>query len=153
MSASEFTIPQGLAPRAFLESLRNRMLRVTTGMRPGPQRLELAIEVFWTVALETLRAIPGSSIPWETFVTPGHPLRGLLEPIRLMIRSELIQSGMAQPDALTHEVLLRILDVAERETPNQKPDHAARELLYCWLERCLHQGRNAAAVPLTAQAA
>ncbi|TJY56674.1 hypothetical protein E4T66_19125 [Sinimarinibacterium sp. CAU 1509] len=130
------------------------MLRVTTGMRPGAQRLELAIEVFWTVALETLRAMPGSSIPWETFATPGHPLRGLLEPIRLMIRSELIQSGMSQPDTLTHEVLLRILDVAERETSKQKPDHAARELLYRWLERCLHQGRSAAvAPPLAAQAA
>lgn len=111
--------------RAFLEGLRNRVLRVTTGMRPGIQRLELAIEAFWYAALEA-SALAGS-IPWRSFTRADHTLRNLLGPIRLMLRSELINSGLAQPDALCDEALARMLEVAETEAARLGPAPQLRE--------------------------
>jgi hypothetical protein len=121
--------------RAFLEGLRNRVLRVTTGMRPGSQRLELAIEAFWYAAMEA-SALAGA-IPWRSFTHVDHSLRNLLGPIRLMLRSELINSGLAQPDALCDEALGRMLEVAEIEADRQGPDPQVREDFRTWLRNRL----------------
>ncbi len=134
MSVSEFTLPNGLAPRPFLEGMRNRVLRVTTGMRPGPQRLELAIEAFWYAALDAASSAQ-PRIPWSSFASGTHPLRGLIDPLRLMIRSELMNSGLAAPDALTAQALDQILQVAEAEAASGKAMPENRELFCHWLER------------------
>lgn len=121
--------------RAFLEGLRNRVLRVTTGMRPGSQRLELAIEAFWYAALEASAAV--GSIPWRSFTRTDHALRNLLGPIRIMLRSELINSGLPQPDALCDEALARMLEVAEVEGVHHGSDPQVREDFRTWLRNRL----------------
>ena len=120
-----------LEPRAFLEGLRNRVLRVTAGMRPGPQRLELAIEVFWYAALEVKSG--GAPVPWGAFARPDHPLRSLMVPIRLMIRSELINSGVMQPDALADDAMARVMSVAHEEALAGCPDPGMRDQFFTWL--------------------
>ncbi|MEQ1440273.1 hypothetical protein AAG565_13015 [Fontimonas sp. SYSU GA230001] len=131
--------------RIFLEGLRNRVLRVTTGMRPGSQRLELAIEAFWYAALEATAAV--GAIPWRRFTRPDHALRSLLGPIRIMLRSELINSGLPQPDALCDDALGRMLEVAEAESATLKCDPQMREDFRTWL-----RGRLRAAGYLPASA-
>lgn len=136
-----------LDPRTFLEKLRNRVLRVTAGMRPGPQRLELAIEVFWYAALEVKSG--GEPVPWDAFARADHPLRNLMVPIRLMIRSELINSGMEQPDALADEAMVRVMGVAREEAVSGRPDPATREQFFTWLgghmrRSMYHEGEPAA---------
>ena len=118
--------------RQFLESLRRRLLRVTTGMRPGAQRLDLAIETFWYAALEAAR---GEAVPWTAIAGEGHPLRMLLGPVRLMLRSELIHAGTQLPDALIDDVLARVLAVAESESQLGRRDEALREDFTTWLRR------------------
>ncbi len=119
------------SPRAFLEALRHRVLRVTAGMRPGRQRLELAIEAFWYAALELKST--GVTLPWTAFGAAGHPQRGLLDPVRLMIRSELINSGLPRPDALAERAMLRVLEVAQAEVLAGGVDVAAREKFFTLL--------------------
>lgn len=117
--------------RTFLAQLRNRVLRVTSGMRPGHQRLELAIEAFWYEALDATPAV--GNIPWRSFARPEHPLRSLLGPIRLMLRSELINSGVSQPDPLTDEALARMLEVADGESGRHRADPTLRDTFRHWL--------------------
>lgn len=138
--------------RAFLEGLRNRVLRVTTGMRPGSQRLELAIEAFWYAALEASTAV--GSIPWRSFTHAGHALRSLLGPIRIMLRSELINSGLTQPDGLCDEALTRMLEVAEVEGDHHGSDPQVREDFRTWLRNRLRAAGYlpAGIVPLHAAA-
>lgn len=144
MSVSEFALPEGFSPRAYLECLRNRVLRVTTGLPAGTQRLELAIEAVWVSSLEVARST-ASPIPWSQVAAGGNPMRGLLDPIRLMIRSELLQSGIKQPDPVLGPLMTQILDVAQRESGLQRADYEARDLLYHWLERRLREPELVAA--------
>lgn len=142
-----------LDPRTFLENLRNRVLRVTAGMRPGPQRLELAIEVFWYAALEVKSS--GGPVPWDAFARADHTLRNLMVPIRLMIRSELISSGMTRPDILADDAMARVVGVARDEAAAGQPDRAAREQFFTWLGGHMrrgmhHEGEPAAALGATA---
>lgn len=125
-----------LDSRLFLERLRNRMLRVTAGMRPGTQRLELAIEIFWYAALE-LRAVDIAPLPWVQFTQPGHGMGQLLAPMRLMIRSELINCGLRQPDGLTGDTLQRLLEVAQKEALAGMVQTDAREQFLTWLQNRL----------------
>lgn len=118
--------------RGFLERLRQRLLRVTAGMRPGAQRLDLAVETFWYAALDAARERP---IPWTAISGEGHPLRVLLGPVRLMLRSELIHAGTHLPDALIDDVLQHVLAVAESESQQQGRDEALREDFTTWLRR------------------
>lgn len=131
MSSKEPPASVDLEPRSFLEGLRNRVLRVTAGMRPGPQRLELAIEVFWYAALEVKSG--GAPVPWDAFARTDHPLRSLMVPIRLMIRSELINSGVMQPDALADDAMARVMGVAHDEALSGRPDPGVREQFFTWL--------------------
>lgn len=110
--------------RGFLERLRTRLLRATAGMRPGMQRLELAIEVFWYAALDVHAGTP---TPWRALVRQGHPLRALLNPVRMMIRSELIHAGVRLDDAALDDILGRMLDVAQREAQSGCRDEELRE--------------------------
>ncbi|MES0873747.1 hypothetical protein [Sinimarinibacterium thermocellulolyticum] len=119
-------------PRAFLETLRGRLLRVTTGMPPGVQRLELAIEVFWYAALD-LGA--GRHLRWLALTRDGHPLGELIGPVRLMLRSELTHAGARQPDALVDDVLQQVLAVAEHEARLGRRDSLLREDFTTWLRR------------------
>lgn len=123
--------------RAFLEQLRNRVLRVTTGMRPGQQRLELAIEAFWYAALGVTPEL--GAIPWRSFVQADHPLRNLLGPIRLMLRSELINSGIARPDPMLDDALMRMLEVAEVEGAGREADARRRDAYRQWLRATLRR--------------
>ena len=131
--------------RAFLEGLRNRVLCVTTGMRPGSQRLELAVEAFWYAALEASAAV--GSIPWRSFTSPDHVQRNLLGPVRMMLRSELINSGLEQPDVLCDEALGRMLEVAETEAARQHAEPHVREDFRTWLRNRL---RASGYLPATA---
>jgi hypothetical protein len=124
--------PPDLDARGFLEALRCRLLRVTTGMRPGAQRLELAIETFWYAALD---ARPQRPVPWAAIAGAGHPLHVLLGPVRLMLRSELIHAGAQLPDALIDDVLQRILDVAQSESQQRRRDDGLREDFFTWMRR------------------
>lgn len=128
-----------LDARGFLEILRRRLLRVTTGMRPGAQRLELAIETFWYAALDAGWSQP---VRWAAMASNDHPLHVLLGPIRLMLRSELIHAGTPLPDALLDEVLRRVLDVAQSESQRQGRDEGLREDFYNWLRRRLRGVRT-----------
>ncbi|MEC9362124.1 MAG: hypothetical protein ACPHN2_08450 [Sinimarinibacterium flocculans] len=119
-------------PRDFLEGLRRRLLRVTSGMPPGAQRLDLAIEAFWYEALEAAR---GEAVTWTAIAGEGHPLRLLLGPVRLMLRSELIHAGTSCPDALVDDVLRQVLTVAESESQRGRRDDALREDFITWLHR------------------
>jgi hypothetical protein len=123
---------QNLDARGFLEDLRRRLLRVTTGMRPGAQRLDLAIETFWYAALEARQDQP---VSWADIAGSGHPLHLLLGPIRLMLRSELIHSGTPLPDALIDDVLQHVLAVAQSESQQGGRDASLREDFFIWLRR------------------
>ncbi len=125
-------IEQQLDARGFLEGLRRRLLRVTTGMRPGQQRLELAIETFWYAALD---ARMEREVPWAAISGDQHPLHVLLGPVRLMLRSELIHAGTKLPDALIQNVLERILAVADSESRLGHRDEVLREDFFTWLRR------------------
>ncbi|MFP5306821.1 MAG: hypothetical protein ACLGI7_13480 [Gammaproteobacteria bacterium] len=145
MSTDIGTAPQGgrsqsLDAKHFLEGLRNRVLRVTTGMRPGPQRLDLAIEAFWYAALDL--AVEGAQVSWRSFTPTTHG--ALLGPIRLMIRSELINSGVAQPDALADQSLQRALDIAECEAAAAAPLPAARVDFFEWLHAQMRRAASPA---------
>lgn len=135
VSSSQDRPHTSLDPRSFLEGLRNRVLRVTFGMRPGPQRLELAIEVFWYAALEV--TVGGRPVPWLAYAGAEHPQRGLLVPVRLMIRSELINSGVAQPDTIVDEAMGRLLAVADEEAQAASPSPAMRETFFTWLRAAM----------------
>jgi hypothetical protein len=135
---------QDLDARGFLEALRRRLLRVTTGMRPGAQRLELAIETFWYAALD---ARPERAVPWAAIAGGGHPLHALLSPVRLMLRSELIHAGAQLPDALIDDVLRRVLDVAQSESQQQRRDDGLREDFFTWMRRRM---RGVSAVSIAA---
>jgi hypothetical protein len=121
-----------LDPRVFLETLRTRLLRVTAGMRAGVQRLELAIEVFWYAALGLKTA---GGLRWSAITADGHPMRDLVGPVRLMLRSELINAGASQPDALVDDVLQQVLVVAEHEAELGRRDEVLREDFTTWLRR------------------
>jgi hypothetical protein len=125
---------QDLDVRGFLEALRRRLLRVTTGMRPGAQRLELAIETFWYAALDARRSQP---VSWAAIADDSHPLHALLGPIRLMLRSELIHAGAQLPDALIDDVLQHVLGVAQSESQQQARDDILREDFFTWMRRRL----------------
>lgn len=130
---------QSLDAKHFLEGLRNRVLRVTTGMRPGPQRLDLAIEAFWYAALDLV--VARAQVSWRSLTPTTHA--ALLGPIRLMIRSELINAGVAQPDALADQSLQRALDIAECETAAAAPLPAARAEFFEWLHVQMRRAASA----------
>ncbi|SFF50430.1 hypothetical protein SAMN04488120_10616 [Fontimonas thermophila] len=145
-SSPQEVLHTGFDARGFLEALRNRVLRVTLAMRPGVQRLELAIEVFWYAALETKAG--EQPVPWSTYARPDHPQRGLLVPVRLMLRSELIHCGIARPDSILDEVMGRLLAVAQEEARLGRAQPALRERFFAWLRATVRTASPLAVEPV-----
>ena len=119
----------------------DQLIAVTLGMRPGPQRLMLTMEIYWEGSFRrrNLRSRCLELIRDDTEAFGRVSRCG--EQISKLIYVEMKACGIEHQADYAQEFMRRVLDVARQELLAGARLSALRQTQYEWLEALCHRAR------------
>jgi hypothetical protein len=119
--------------KRFLQDLLGKVIEAMERAAPGPERVRDGLTAYWDASLaqrelrlQVLAAISSASLQQRA--------QRLAQPFYLIIRSELLGHGLAQPDAAADRIYSGARELARQEAEQGRPDAGARQTFIAGLE-------------------